>query len=55
MYCARHVSGITFIMYAQFERLENQIIKSFESNKTKGPKQDSQIRPRSHIHEGAEL
>ena len=41
-------------MYAQFERLENQTIKSFGSNKTNGPKQVSQIRLMSHMPEGGE-
>ena len=44
-------------MYAQFERLESQIIKSFGSNKTKGPKQVSQVRlrlPRLPMTDGGE-
>ena len=41
----------------KIERLENQIIQSFRSNKTiiiKGPKQDSQNRLRSPMPEGGE-
>jgi hypothetical protein len=35
-------------------RLQNQIIQSFGSNKTKGPKQDSQNRQRTPMPEGGE-
>jgi hypothetical protein len=36
------------------ERLESQIIKVFWSNKTKGPKQNSQSRLRPSMPEGGE-
>jgi hypothetical protein len=36
----------------KIERLESQIIKSFGSIKTKVPKQESQNRLRSPLHEG---
>ena len=38
----------------KIERLERQIISSFGSNNTKGPKQDSQNQLRSPIPEGGE-
>ena len=51
--CARRVSGIIFTRYAQnrnFEKPNN--LNVFETNKTNGPKQDRQNRPRQPIPEG---
>jgi hypothetical protein len=39
---------------SKIERLESQNIESFGSNKTKGPKQDSQNLLRSAMPEGGE-
>jgi hypothetical protein len=36
----------------KIERLESQIIESFGSSTSKGPKQDAQNRLRSPMHEG---
>jgi hypothetical protein len=41
-------------LHENIERLESQIIQSFGSNKSGGPKQDSQIRIMSPIPEGGE-
>ena len=40
IWCVRHVSGITFISSQNIGKLNN--FKMFVSQKTKGPKQDSQ-------------
>jgi hypothetical protein len=47
-------SGIIVIKYVQNQKIGKQEKKSFGSNKTKGPKQDSQNQIRSPISEGGE-
>jgi len=47
-----YVTGITFIMYAQNRKIGKPNILKFGSNKTKGPKQDSQNPLRSPMPEG---
>jgi hypothetical protein len=46
---ARHVSGIRFIRYAQIRNTGKPNNLSVGSNKTKGPKQDSQNRLKSPV------
>ena len=45
------VSGITFILYAQNQKMRKRNNLTFVSNNTKGPKQDSQNQQRSPMPE----
>jgi hypothetical protein len=52
IWCTRHVSWLTFIRYAQNQKIVKPYLlfiyyKVFEDNTTKGPKQDNQNRLRS--------
>ena len=53
-YCSRRISGKTLIRYAKNRNIGKPKILSFRSNKTKGPKQDSQNRLMSPMPEGGE-
>jgi hypothetical protein len=48
------ISGITFIEYAQGQKIWKSKLTSLLEQKTKGPKQDSLIRLRSPIPNGGE-
>ena len=55
MQCTRHVSGITFIRYAQGRNIgKPNNSEVFERNTAKGPKQDSLSHLRSLMTEGGE-